>query len=315
VISGATGPGHRQVIAEDDAFEAELFAQNVLEPDPRVARGLPVHAGVDYVRRHDAAQPRGNRGPVGRQILALDFRERSPVHGNRDMRVGGDKSVPRKMLADRSHAAVAQTADQSCAQRADSDRVEMQRPVADHRASAVIQVEHRREAEIQPVGRQLGGNDIARGPCRRLARLSVAIPQAAQCPHGGKRGEALAEPLHPSALVVHADEQVRLTQRVDLLGERLQLRGVLEIAGEQDDATGSGVQQPAAVVVVQGRACRIQDHRTQRQTRLQPSHSRITVAAAMPRSSVNVRCERRMPRLRSSAPSAAENSSCGLPDR
>src|SRR5574341_835923 len=122
-------------------------------------------------------------------------------------------------------------------------------------------------------------------------------PMAAELAHRRQRGESIAEALHPPALVVDADQQLRLAQRADLLRQGMQLLGALEIAAEEDHAARGGMQHPPSVVVGQRGPDGVEDGGAER--RLQPSHSRITVAAAMSRSSVSVRWERRMPRARS----------------
>ena len=103
-------------------------------------------------------------------------------------------------------------------------RIAMQRPVADYRARAVIEIEHRREAEIHAVRAELPG-DRAPDP-RRLARGAgdIAIPELAQRAHRRYRAEARAKPLHAAAFVIDGDEQRGRAQRPDLGGQCLQLR-------------------------------------------------------------------------------------------
>jgi len=48
--------------------------------------------------------------------------------------------------------------------------------VADHRAFAVVEVEHRREAEVDAVGTQLGRQDVAAGGGGRNSDMDDDIP-------------------------------------------------------------------------------------------------------------------------------------------
>src|SRR5678815_5590394 len=109
--------------------------------------------------------------------------------------------MPGKMLRHRGYATLRQPLHQARPQRADRGGVEMQRAIADHRAAAIVEVEHRREAEIEAVRAELGGDDVAdrRGGLAPL--LPVAVPELAQMAHRRDEGEAFLEALHPPALV------------------------------------------------------------------------------------------------------------------
>src|SRR5207253_1050857 len=117
---------------------------------------------------------------------------------------------PRKMLRHRRDAALREPLHQARAERADGGRIEMQRAVADHRAAAIVEVEHRREAEVEPVRAELGCDDVADGARHLAALLAVAVPEFAELSHRRDQREAFLEALHPAALVVYADRQLRL---------------------------------------------------------------------------------------------------------
>src|SRR5467141_4784292 len=105
-------------------------------------------------------------------------------------------AVTGKVLADRRHARGRETLHDAGAERADRVGVEVQRTVADGRAGAVIEIEHRREAEIDAVRGKLRSDDVG-GAARRLARrVAVAVPESTELAHGGDRGEAVAKPLY-----------------------------------------------------------------------------------------------------------------------
>src|SRR2546428_12182690 len=144
------------------------------------------------------------------------------------------KAVTRKVLADRRHARGRESLHDAGAERADRVGVEVQRAVADGRAGSVVEVEHRREAEIDAMGGKLRGDDVG-GAARRLARrLAVAVPEPAELSHRRNRRETFAKSLYSPALVVDADRQRRLAQPLDVLGERAQLLWILVVARKQD---------------------------------------------------------------------------------
>ena len=88
--------------------------------------------------------------------------------------------------------------------------IAVKRPVADHGARAVVEIEHRREAEIDAVRAQLAGDR------RRRAASPRARPPATSRSHsspsvriGGIAREAVAKALHAAAFVIDGDEQRR----------------------------------------------------------------------------------------------------------
>ena len=83
----------------------------------------------------------------------------------------------------------------------------MQRPVADHRARPVVEVQHRREAEVDTVRAELRGDDVGGAPRRLRRHLPVPIPQPSELAHGRDRGKTLAEALYPATLVVDANQE------------------------------------------------------------------------------------------------------------
>ena len=58
------GAAHRQVVGEHRALEAQLFAQRVLDPAARQARGRGIDAGKQHVRDHDAGQSVGDQPAI-----------------------------------------------------------------------------------------------------------------------------------------------------------------------------------------------------------------------------------------------------------
>ena len=145
----------------------------------------------------------------------------------------------------------------------------MEGAVADHAAGAVVEVEHRREAEVDAAGAQLGGEDVA-GRARGLegahgagaaAAGAVVHPHLAEHAHRRQRGEAVAaEALDATAFVVDADEQVG-ADRLHLGDQLGQLDAVAPVAREQDDAARERMGEAAPIVGVEGQAGDVEDDR------------------------------------------------------
>ena len=172
------------------------------------------------MRGHDCRESRGDCFPVWRNVFFHDFCHGAPIARHLDVGIERRKAVTWKVLADRRHARGRESLHDAGAERADRVGVEVQRTVADGLAGAVIQVEHRREAEIDAVRGKLRGDDVG-GAARRLARrAALAVPPPTELAHRGDRGEAVAKPLYAPAFVVDADRQRRLAQALDVLGER-----------------------------------------------------------------------------------------------
>jgi hypothetical protein len=198
------------------------------------------------VRHHHRSQALADELPV-RQQIGFDVAARPRVDHLRQVRVGRHRAVPRKMLAAGRHASVCHAGHEGPGQRRRGVRVGMKRPRSDDFAHSIVEIEHRREAEIDAERHQLGRHHEAARPRQRQAPLRVGVVGP---PVGGgrrQRREAGPQALHPPALLVDRDQQARLAQGMDVDTQGLQLRGILEIALEQDDAADGRLQQQFAV--------------------------------------------------------------------
>jgi hypothetical protein len=159
-----------QVVAEDHAVELQPVAQDLAQPLPRESRRVRVDCRIHDVRRHHRIEPRADQRIERDEVVALDLVEAARVDRHLVMRVRGDEAVSREVLADARHPAVAHPFDQRRRELRGRVGIAMKRAVADHRAAAVIEIEHRREAEIDAVTGQLVGHDATVAP--RFARAA-----------------------------------------------------------------------------------------------------------------------------------------------
>ena len=167
----------------------------------------------------------------------------------------------------------------------------MEGAIADDFAGAVVEGEHRREAEVDAAGAQLGGQHVA--GCRRRFQGAggIRVPQRAQRAHRRQHGEAVAEALHAAAVVVDGDQQRRLSQGMNLESQFLEDGERLEIALEQDDAADQRMPQELAFLIREARPRQVEHQRAERQGSGHglSSSSTTTKARAVSASSLRLR--------------------------
>ena len=217
------------------------------------------------MRGHHAGQLAPEPVAVRGDVLGPDRIELAFIDRDLDVRVGFGIAVTRKMLADATHARLRHAGHERLRERRDDERVAVESPVADDAAATVVEVEHRRETQIDAVREQLGGEHVARA-ARGFERCDmVALPEAPQAAHRRNAREAIGtKTLHPTAFMIDRDDQRRAAQRMDLGGQRQQLFRVAEVAREQDHAADQRVEQPLALFIRERKACDIEHHRPQR---------------------------------------------------
>ena len=136
------------------------------------------------------------------------------VDRNVDVAVGADEAVAGEVLAAVAHPRLQQAEDEALRKDGNDARVTMERAVADDVAAAVVEVEHRREAEVDSARAQLGAEHVT-GGTRRLDRAHCAAaaravrivhPHLAEGAHRCDRSEAVAaEALDAAAFVVEQE--------------------------------------------------------------------------------------------------------------
>src|SRR5262245_24050959 len=129
------------------------------------------------------------------------------------------------MLAYSAHARLLEAPDQCARKLRDRLRVGVKRTVADNAAGAIIDVQHRRERQIDAVCSQLRGQNVARVDRKLASTAGMDIPCSAQCPHWRNRREALAKPLYPPPFVVDSDQKGWIAQGMHTRGETGKLLG------------------------------------------------------------------------------------------
>ncbi|APC20792.1 hypothetical protein BME99_10230 [Pseudomonas protegens] len=234
------GAGHGQVITEDHPVKLQLSTQDVLQPVAREAGRLRVDLRIDDVRRHHCRQLLAQTSK-GQQVLGADFIQTALVIGDRHMGVGLGPAVPGKVLAGSGHAGAVHTADKRTGEQRRLFGVALESPAAHHRAALVIKVQYRGEAQVQPHRQHLGGHD----PATLLGQV-LGIRIVGQSTHGRQAHKALAQTLHPTALLVHGQQQVR-ANRPNRRAQLPHLARMFDIAGKDDQPTDLRLAQELAI--------------------------------------------------------------------
>ena len=175
-----------------------------------------------------------------------------------------------------------------CRQHGDDPRVRMKRPVADDAAAPPVEVEHRREAEVDAMRTKLRSKYVAERGGDATGLQYVAVPKFTQAPHRRQARKASAEPLHASAFVVDRDQQRGIAQRVDFGRQPAKLLRGLEVAREQDHHADQRMCQPIAIFRGQLQPIDADDHGANRHA--PSSASAMAYAMANRRSSVMDTC-------------------------
>ena len=122
-VAGRMRAGHPEIVGEHEAVEAEPLAQDVLQPDPRIAGRHRIHRRIDHVRGHDRLESLAHQRRERDQVVGGELGERSLVDRDVDMRIRGDEAMPGKMLADRGATARVQAPAQARREMRDGIRI------------------------------------------------------------------------------------------------------------------------------------------------------------------------------------------------
>ncbi len=134
------------------------------------------------------------------------------------MRIPHHPTVAGKVLATGRHPGLGHAQHILPGKLGHHQRVFGKRPITDHGAYAVPEIEHRREAHIHAMGQQFGGHNITGrmgqfAPARTIERMDLADARARR-----KVCESRAETLDTSAFVIDCDDERGIAQGVDLGG-------------------------------------------------------------------------------------------------
>ena len=169
--------------------------------------------------------------------------------------------MPGKVLAAVAHAGKRKPMAHALGEQGHDARVPVKRAIPDHLRMAIVEIEHRRETEVDTASTQFGSQDVARRGCNLGGQQHILVPKLAQPAHGRQHGEAIgAKALHAPAFMIDRDEEV-LAHGTNRIGQRGELRAIFEVPCEQDDAARHWVRKTPHIVVVEYRALDIEHDR------------------------------------------------------
>lgn len=237
---------HLQRVRENRAAEPEPAAKEPGQDLPgQRRRVVRVQGRVDDVRGHEGGDPRADR-PFERVDVAGVKRPPGAAHDGQDLvGIRFRVAVAGEMLPDGKDVAGKRAPHEGDPDARDLLRIPGERPVPDHRVDGIaVYVEHGREVDVDADRRQFPG----KGGARRRRRLFGAAAEDGIAPRRGElRERRVLEPRDPAPLLVDGDQRRRASspgRRADLAAQFLDLPGVFQVAGEEDDAGRRAVAQP-----------------------------------------------------------------------
>ncbi|MNS52661.1 hypothetical protein D3C72_853820 [compost metagenome] len=198
------------------------------------------HDGVEFV----VSNERTENG----HIVGADFRLRPRIARRLFVGIRRHSAVPREVFPGGFHTGVVHSVDKTCCHRQGDLRIFMVRTLANRRAD-VPDIQHRRKADIN-----IHGDHFARHQPACILRQLAALLRSQQCSKRLRRrqtGKALAKTLNASAFLIDRHHQMVTGRRTDLTHQLAQLRGIVIVAGKQNEPTHQRMRQNIALFRIQ----------------------------------------------------------------
>ena len=202
-IADHMGTGHGQIVAENHTLEAQLAAQDVLQPAPGEASRVLVNLRIDDMRRHHCIEL-VHQTLERLHVASADIIETALVERDGDMRVRLGPAVPGEVFAGSGHPRLMHAADESGRQRGGPLRITLESATANHRTALVVEIQYRREAQIQANRQHLGRHQ----PAAMLGE-HLGIVVVGDGAHRRQTQKALAQTLYPATFLIHRQQQIR----------------------------------------------------------------------------------------------------------
>ena len=163
--------------------------------------------------------------------------------------------MPGEMLAGRGHTCRAHATNKCSRQLCGALRIPLESAATNHGTALMIQIQHRRKAQIQPHRQYFGGHQPA-----TVLGQDVGIGVIGNGAHRRQSYKTLTQTLHPPTLLIDSQEQIR-TYRTNGGRHLSYLPRVLDIAPEQDQASHFGLTENLPILCSQPGAGDIQHQR------------------------------------------------------
>ena len=201
--AGRLRRSHADIVAENDTSEAHVLAQDLAYPARRITSGFRRNRRVRDVRKHHRFRTGGDTGHERNQILGLQRGQRTRIGGGVEVGVFQHRSMARKMLECRRHPCAVHAAYIGAGECSDH-LGRIRKCAVANRSIAAPKIHYRRETQVQSTGANLARHQ----PCMFLGQRQrcgwIARIQRAEFLQRRQRGVPIAETLHTTALLVHA---------------------------------------------------------------------------------------------------------------
>ena len=273
---------HPDIVAHQEAVEADPPADDVVDDDRRLARGpVRVPMSVEQVAGHPHRRVAQSleRFEVDRQLILAGV-----DHGQRQMTVEQCPPVPRNMLDHAEHPGRRQPVEDRSSKRRNLHWLRPQSAVADDVGRArLANVEHRQAIDIdpdlvehQPERPRIDQRRLDRRRWRQLVQAIELLAAREAMPFGR------SHPRHTPAFLIDQDRHpVMPLERAQRIGQPLQLLAGLDIAPEQDVAGGLGIGEKPPLRRVQFQPFNAVNRRLHYRTTKQFSPPAVTAAHAV----------------------------------
>ena len=149
-----------------------------------------------------------------------------------------------EVLTHRRHAGALHAGHEGTSEIGDHLGVVVESAVPDDLVEAAINVQHRREAQVDAHCAKLGGHQPAPLVRDKSGAAGLCAVKHAEAGRGGKSGESVAQPLDAPALLVHGNQQVGIAQPVNVQSQRLELLQRGMVAGKQNNTAHQRMPEP-----------------------------------------------------------------------
>ncbi len=187
------------------------------------------------MRDHDGLKPVADEIAVRLQVV-VEVRELALVHGKLRVRIAVRSGVRRKVLRRDRHAGLLGARGETARERRDGGGLAVQGAIADDLRQTAVEVDARREAQVDADRAQLCCHEPAAGAGRFERQVALLVVQPSQRTKRRQPEKRLTEPLHSPAFLIDGHEQRRLANCMNVGNELRELRDALEVTREKNHA-------------------------------------------------------------------------------
>src|SRR5690554_3136799 len=242
IASRLAGSLHAQIVTENNTVKVQPLPQHLLQPIIGEPRRCRTDLAVNNMCRHYAIKTALDQCGEWSQVLLLNFGHAALVHRKFKVRIGLDPAVTGEMLAGCRHSRLVHARHHASGQLNDCVGIGTKGTVTDNAALSPVQIQYRREADVDIVLTQLCGEQPTQLMGTGDGMVRIDLPTAPQSGHRRQAGKALTKALYTTAFLIYGHQQIR-PQSAHRCHQRLQLGRVFIVAAEQNQTANLGTFQ------------------------------------------------------------------------